>query len=54
VMMGVASGFLLYFLSDVVYALGLSTRIPVALAAWAPAGVCLLIGTSLLLHLEEG
>jgi lipopolysaccharide export system permease protein len=54
VMLGVAAGFLLYFLSDVVYALGLSTRIPVELAAWAPAGVCLLIGTSLLLHLEEG
>jgi lipopolysaccharide export system permease protein len=54
IMMGVASGFLLYFLSDIVYALGLSARIPVELAAWVPAGVCLLIGTSLLLHLEEG
>ncbi|MBX6368316.1 MAG: LPS export ABC transporter permease LptG [Rhodospirillales bacterium] len=53
-MIGVGAGFLLYFLSDVVYALGLSTRIPVELAAWAPAGVCLLLGTSLLLHLEEG
>jgi lipopolysaccharide export system permease protein len=54
VMMGVAAGFLLYFLSDIVYALGLSARIPVELAAWVPTGVCLLIGTSLLLHLEEG
>jgi lipopolysaccharide export system permease protein len=54
IMMGVGAGFLLYFLSDIVYALGLSARIPVELAAWVPAGVCVLIGTSLLLHLEEG
>lgn len=51
---GVAAGFLLHFLSDVVYALGLSATIPVGLAAWVPAGVCLLLGTSLLLHLEDG
>jgi len=51
---GVASGFLLYFLSDVVFALGLSSTIPVTLAAWTPAGICLLIGTTLLLHLEDG
>jgi lipopolysaccharide export system permease protein len=51
---GVATGFLLYFLSDVVFAFGLSATIPVALAAWTPAGVCLLLGASLLLHLEDG
>jgi lipopolysaccharide export system permease protein len=51
---GVATGFLLYFLSDVIFALGLSAKIPVALAAWTPAGLCLLIGTALLLHLEDG
>jgi lipopolysaccharide export system permease protein len=54
VMAGVATGFLLYFLSDVVFAFGLSATIPVALAAWTPAGVCLLLGASLLLHLEDG
>jgi lipopolysaccharide export system permease protein len=51
---GVASGFLLYFLSDIVFALGLSTKIPVALAAWTPTGVSLIFGTSMLLHLEDG
>ena len=54
IMAGVLTGFLLYFLSDVVFAFGLSATIPVALAAWTPAGVCLLLGTSLLLHLEDG
>ncbi len=51
---GVASGFALYFISDVVFALGLSATIPIALAAWTPAGVTWLLGTSLLLHLEDG
>lgn len=51
---GIASGFLLYFLSDVVFALGLSATIPVALAAWTPAGVSWLLGASMLLHLEDG
>ncbi len=51
---GVATGFLLYFLSDVVFALGLSAKIPVVLAAWTPAGVSLIFGISMLLHLEDG
>ncbi len=51
---GIASGFFLYFLSDVVFALGLSSTIPTALAAWTPAGVSWLVGVSLLLHLEDG
>jgi lipopolysaccharide export system permease protein len=51
---GVFSGFLLYFLSDVVFALGLSSTIPVSLAAWTPTGVSWLLGASMLLHLEDG
>src|SRR6185312_22097 len=51
---GAAAGFALYFLSDVVFALGLSATIPVSLAAWTPAGVSCLLGASLLLHLEDG
>jgi lipopolysaccharide export system permease protein len=51
---GVISGFLLYFVSDVVFALGLSARIPVSLAAWTPTGVSLVFGSSMLLHLEDG
>jgi len=51
---GAASGFLLYFLSDVSFALGSSATIPVALAAWTPAGVSTLLGATFLLHLEDG
>jgi len=51
---GVAAGFLLYFLSDVVFALGLSAKIPVLLAAWTPTAVSLTFGASMLLHLEDG
>jgi lipopolysaccharide export system permease protein len=51
---GVAAGFLLYFLSDIVFALGLSAKIPVVLAAWTPTGVSMIFGTSMLLHLEDG
>lgn len=51
---GLLAGFLLYFLSSFVFALGLSGRIPVALAGWAPAGVTLMLGVAMLLHLEDG
>jgi lipopolysaccharide export system permease protein len=51
---GVVSGFALYVLSDVVFALGLAGKVPVALAAWTPTGICLIFGVSMLLHLEDG
>ncbi len=51
---GVMTGFMLYFFSDVVYALGLSDSIPVALAAWTPSGVATMLGVAMLLHLEDG
>jgi lipopolysaccharide export system permease protein len=51
---GIASGFLLYLLSNLVFALGLASTIPVSLAAWAPTGVSWLLGASMLLHLEDG
>jgi lipopolysaccharide export system permease protein len=38
----------------VVFALGQSAAVPVLLAAWTPAGVSLLLGASMLLHLEDG
>lgn len=52
--MGVLAGFLLYFVSDVVYAFGIAGNLPVVLAAWTPTGICTLLGLSLLLHLEDG
>ena len=51
---GMFAGFLLFFLTDVVLALGMSGSIPVILAAWAPAGVFTLLGLAMLLHLEDG
>ena len=51
---GVASGFVLYVVSNLVYALGISAKVPVALAAWTPTGVSLIFGASMLLHLEDG
>lgn len=51
---GILTGFILYFFSDVVFALGLSGSIPVILAAWTPSGVATLLGLAMLLHLEDG
>lgn len=51
---GVITGFLLYFLSNFVFALGLSGKIPVILSAWTPAGITLMLGIAILLHLEDG
>jgi len=51
---GVLAGFLLWFLSDLVFALGMAGTIPVIMAAWTPAGVSVLLGATTLLHLEDG
>lgn len=51
---GVLAGFVIYVVSDVVIALSLSGAVPVVLAAWTPAGVCVLLGTAALFHLEDG
>ncbi len=50
----VLSGFFLYFMSDLIYALGLSASIPTLLAAWTPAGVSTLLGLTALFHIEDG
>ncbi len=51
---GIMSGFLLFFFSDVVSALGLRESIPVVLAAWTPSGVSALLGLAMVFHLEDG
>lgn len=51
---GLVAGFIIYFMSDIVFALGLSGTLPPILAAWTPALICLALGTGLLLHLEDG
>jgi len=52
--LGIVIALTFFALKDVVQALGLSGNIPVLLAAWAPAGVALMLGTAALLHLEDG
>ena len=54
ILSGIGVGFLLHLLSNFVFALGLSARLPVELAGWTPAGVSLMLGIALLLHLEDG
>lgn len=49
---GAMTGFVIYFLSDLIYALGLSGSLPVVLAAWIPAIVTLLAGVWMMIHLE--
>ncbi|HLN25650.1 MAG TPA: LPS export ABC transporter permease LptG [Patescibacteria group bacterium] len=51
---GIVSGFVFYFFSKVIYALGMSSTLPVALAAWTPALVTGLVGMGILFHLEDG
>lgn len=51
---GIGTGFILYFMTDVVYALGVSSKIPLIMSAWSPALVSSFIGVALLLHLEDG
>lgn len=51
---GLITGFGFYILSDVIFALGLSGRLPPPMAAWTPAGIAILLGVTTLLHLEDG
>lgn len=51
---GLFVGFLFFILSDLMAAVGLSGRVPTAMAAWAPAGIAVLLGITTLLHLEDG
>jgi lipopolysaccharide export system permease protein len=51
---GILAGFMIYFLSYLVAAIGLSGSIPIVMAAWAPVGISMLLGMALMLHLEDG
>ena len=51
---GIALGFLFYFVINLIQAFGLSGRIPVVLAVWSfPVAACM-VGISMLLHREDG
>ncbi|MBM3488221.1 MAG: LPS export ABC transporter permease LptG [Alphaproteobacteria bacterium] len=51
---GILIGFAIFVVSDVVFALGASARVPVELAAWAPATIACLLGAAAVFHLEDG
>ena len=54
VVAGILCGFGLFFLRDLASALGISETLPVTVAAWIPAMLCLLTGAGALLYLEDG
>lgn len=54
IVVGVFLGFVFFFVSSFLQALGSSHQIPVLLAAWAPAAVGLLLGLGVMVQLEDG
>jgi lipopolysaccharide export system permease protein len=51
---GAICSFLLYFASDIIYAMGLSGSIPAILSAWSPAALASLLALAMVFHLEDG
>ncbi len=51
---GVFIGFIVFFMSSFLQALGASQQIPVILAAWSPALISLFLGLSVMMSLEDG
>jgi len=51
---GIGSGFVVYFVSNIVYALGFSGSLPIVLSAWTPPIVASMASVAFLLHLEDG
>lgn len=54
IVIGLAVGFVLYFMTKIIYALGATGDLPIALAAWAPSIITLAVAGATLLHLEDG
>jgi lipopolysaccharide export system permease protein len=51
---GVGVGFMLYVLMKIASDLGSGGIVPPLLAAWLPAIIAVLVGATVLLHLEDG
>lgn len=51
---GITIGFIVFFMSSFLQALGASHQIPYILAAWSPSIISLLLGSTVLLSLEDG
>lgn len=54
VITGIFIGFIVFFLSSFLQALGSSQQIPVIMAAWSPALISFLLGLSVMMNLEDG
>ena len=51
---GIFLGFVIFFMSSFLQALGASRQIPVPLAAWSPALISFIFGLGVLMNLEDG
>ena len=51
---GLAAGFFLYFMTNIIYALGATGDLPIVLAAWVPSLIVMMVASAALLHLEDG
>lgn len=51
---GISTGFIVYFMSQLIYAFGVNGDIPGLLAVWTPTLIVAMISVSVLLHLEDG
>ena len=54
ILSGVAIGFLIFFMSNFLQALGVSGQIPIFIAAWFPAIISVLLGLGAIMVLEDG
>lgn len=51
---GVGAGFVVFFMSSFLKAMGTTHQLPVLLSAWAPSLICTFIGTGILMRTEDG
>ena len=51
--LGILCGFMIYFLSDIVYALGMAEKIPMILSVWLIPLVTTMLSIAYLLHIEH-
>jgi len=54
IVLGVGTGLLLFTVMRLFTKLAPAESLPVMLAAWAPTGIALLLGATMILHLEDG
>jgi lipopolysaccharide export system permease protein len=54
IVLGIFIGFIVFFMSSFLQALGTSHQLPIILAAWSPAMICFLLGLTVIMNLEDG